>query len=493
MNKAEYGRVGSGWRAVVLLSFAWALFGMGLVLIYQATDWQATVGVLMISQAFCGALAWRRFRVTATAVLPDFLTLSLLMQFLTKSLTALGLLVSGASPEAMAMISEGSWVRDPVPMEYQFQAELVFLAAIVVFASIWRLLEGKIPLAVWREPAPKAMWWTYALSLAAYIALGAGQIGSSLGASLELIKLFSIGALAVLLGGNTAYALGNRKSWMPFLALAPLYLLALRTGMKGEVALVSLPLLLPIFRRFNSHRALMLGGFVAIVVLFVFPFSQEWREVNWDSRGGRGGAGIPEVASRVYSRWEQNGMLETAAASTAKWLTRGSSAEQGGLVILLAERDGLLGPVLLEGLATIFIPRFLWPEKPLYQPGAWFTWYLGHAVSPETATTSTAMMLPTELYWMFGALGVPIGMACLAALYFHTWKFLLRRSARGLVPLVALFALLARSGNGLEEIHVVYAISSPVILLAYVAIFDYAQRLFVPVLTRLAFKKRRGA
>lgn len=43
----------------------------------------------------------------------------------------------------------------------------------------------------------------------------------------------------------------------------------------------------------------------------------------------------------------------------------------------LAERDGFIGAVLIEGLSSIFVPRFLWPEKPSYMPGAWFTWYLG--------------------------------------------------------------------------------------------------------------------
>src|SRR5262249_28754540 len=155
---------------------------------------------------------------------------------------------------------------------------------------------------------------------------------------------------------------------------------------------------------------------------------------------GEENASITTVASHVFSMWEQDGLLQTAAESSAQWLARGSSAEEGGLVMQLAEREGLLGPVLIEGLATIFIPRFLWPDKPLYQPGAWFTWYLGEAASPETATTSTAMLLPTELYWMFGIFGVLGGMMLLSVIYFFIWRDLMRRAARGLVASGALFA-----------------------------------------------------
>lgn len=473
---------------VVSLAAAWALIGLGSAFLYPSADWKATVGILMVSQAFTGTLAWQRFRKTAAAVLPDFLTMLLFMQFITKSLSAAGI-VLGANPDLVDEVGERLARRQSVPLDYQFQAELVFLLATVLFTGVWRLLEGRTPLAVWREPPPGSMWWTYALALAAYVALSFSPVGTSFGASRELMRMFSIGALAVLVGGRSAYALGRSKSWLPLLALAPLYLLALRSGMKGEFVVVSMPFLLPIFRRINLSRVLLLGGFVVIVVLFVFPFSHAWREANWSGRGQT--ADVPEVASRVFARWQQNGLLETAAASSAHWLSRGSSAEQGGLVMMLAEQDGLLGPVLLEGLATIFVPRFLWPDKPLYLPGAWFTWYLGYADSPETATTSTAMMLPTELYWMFGITGVVLGMTAIAALYFFVWKFLLRKSARGLVPLVALFALLARSGGGLEEIHTIYAISSPIILVAYVIFFDYGQRLLSQVLAGAA--SRRGA
>ena len=140
------------------------------------------------------------------------------------------------------------------------------------------------------------------------------------------------------------------------------------------------------------------------------------------------------------------------------------------------------GMILLEGLATIFVPRVLWPDKPRYMPGAWFTWYLGYAASPETATTATAMMLPTELYWMFGLLGVVLGMAFLAVLYFVVWERLRRLSRAGLLPMLALFALLARSA-GMEGVHTIYAVSAPVILLAYVIIFDWLQKVLMPGLS----------
>jgi len=276
--------------------------------------------------------------------------------------------------------------------------------------------------------------------------------------------------------------MGNRKSWLAMAGLVPFLVLALQSGMKGDVALVMLPILLPIVRRMTVVRFAFLGAFMLFMLVFLFPFSEAWRHANWAGWHGYENAGIPVVASRVFDQWADDGLVETAAQSLASWAMRGSSAEAGGLVMQLAERDGFIGPVLLEGLATIFVPRVLWPDKPRYMPGAWFTWYLGYAASPETATTATAMMLPTELYWMFGLLGVVLGMAFLAVLYFVVWERLRRLSRTGLVPMLALFALLAHSA-GLEGVHTIYAVSAPVILLVNVIIFDWLQKLLMPGLS----------
>jgi len=59
-------------------------------------------------------------------------------------------------------------------------------------------------------------------------------------------------------------------------------------------------------------------------------------------------------------------------------------------------------PAPLEGLLTIFIPRFPWPETS-YAPAPWFQWYLGNAESPERPRRRRRHA-PDELYWMFGLL-----------------------------------------------------------------------------------------
>lgn len=473
INQAQPGdsRASAVGVTASIVALNWAIFGLMLVLLNDSADWQATVGVLMLAQAFTGWIAWRRFRVIKAAIFPDFLSFVLMYQFGTKLLTMTGLILRSTG-EDLGSVSRDLKLMESVSVIYQFQAELVFLLATVVFTFVWRLQEKKGIPAVWVEPAANAAWWAYAIGLVGYLGLTATGGGAALGMVQELLRLFAIGALAALLAGSSVYALGNARGWMPLVALGPLLLLALKSGMKAEVALVFFPLFIPILRRLTATRLSFIAGFLVFALLFIFPFAETWRNENWRAgASAKQQATIQEVADKVADSWARDGVLETAYSSSAKWLSRGSSAEQGGLVMSLAERDGFIGPILIEGLATIFVPRFLWPDKPTYAPGAWFTWYLGNAESPEEATTSTAMMLATELYWMFGVAGVVVGMALISFWYFRVWNFLIAKSRVNLIATLALFALLARSA-GMEELHTIYAISSPIILLVYVLLFS---------------------
>ena len=78
--------------ALRLAGGACGLVGVSLALLYRPSEWQATLGVLMLFQAFCEVLTWHGFRLTRDAVLPDFLTVMLFMLFITKTVTVLGLL-----------------------------------------------------------------------------------------------------------------------------------------------------------------------------------------------------------------------------------------------------------------------------------------------------------------------------------------------------------------------------------------------------------------
>src|SRR5436305_9870325 len=78
----------------IIAGAIWSLGGACLAILFPHNAWQAVAGLLMMNQAFCGVLFRSRLRATPEAVLPDFLTVYLLVQFVRKSLTVIALIVS---------------------------------------------------------------------------------------------------------------------------------------------------------------------------------------------------------------------------------------------------------------------------------------------------------------------------------------------------------------------------------------------------------------
>ena len=93
-----------------------------------------------------------------------------------------------------------------------------------------------------------------------------------------------------------------------------------------------------------------------------------------------------------------------------------------GFMVGEVSRSGLQLGSTMKGLYYAFIPRIIWPEKPLVSRGGWFTTYLGMARSEAEATTSTGMTTVGEWYWNFGVAGVAVGMFLTGALISGLWR-----------------------------------------------------------------------
>jgi hypothetical protein len=93
-----------------------------------------------------------------------------------------------------------------------------------------------------------------------------------------------------------------------------------------------------------------------------------------------------------------------------------------GFMVGEVDRSGLQLGSSMKDLYYAFIPRIIWPEKPLVSRGAWFTTYLGMARSEAEATTSTGMTIFGEWYWNFGIAGVAGGMLLTGALLSGLWR-----------------------------------------------------------------------
>jgi hypothetical protein len=80
-------------------------------------------------------------------------------------------------------------------------------------------------------------------------------------------------------------------------------------------------------------------------------------------------------------------------------------------VVRLTERNGLYAGSATAPLLAAFIPRFLWPDKPIIQLGAWFAVEIGVATLDEAgrANNSINMTIPGHLFLDFGWIGLIVG------------------------------------------------------------------------------------
>lgn len=93
-----------------------------------------------------------------------------------------------------------------------------------------------------------------------------------------------------------------------------------------------------------------------------------------------------------------------------------------GFIVGEVVRSGLQLGETMRSLEYAFIPRIIWPQKPMVSRGAWFTSYIGMAARPQEATSSTGMTAFGEWYWNFGILGEVGGMFLIGILMGGLWR-----------------------------------------------------------------------
>lgn len=143
-----------------------------------------------------------------------------------------------------------------------------------------------------------------------------------------------------------------------------------------------------------------------------------------------GAFGVARTSSggveRIMRTIEIEGVPEEYAVETRQRqnvIGRLTNFNQLSQIGRLVEEDGFYGGSTLEYLGTAFIPRFLWPEKPIIAKGSWFAVRIGQAyIKPDgLSSNSVNMTVPGELYLNFGWLGTLLGCTAFGALIAILW------------------------------------------------------------------------
>lgn len=114
---------------------------------------------------------------------------------------------------------------------------------------------------------------------------------------------------------------------------------------------------------------------------------------------------------RVRVLMEEAGTPLETPAGARSFLSRLTTFNQLSRIGWIVEQDGFLRGATLDYLAYAFIPRFLWPEKPLIAKGSWFAVRIGQAyILPDgRANNAVNMTIAGELYLNYDWPGVIVG------------------------------------------------------------------------------------
>lgn len=105
-------------------------------------------------------------------------------------------------------------------------------------------------------------------------------------------------------------------------------------------------------------------------------------------------------------------------------LSRLSYINQVTNVVGLVEKNGFYDGETLSYFAYAFIPRFLWPEKPLIKQGQWFAEEAGLAYRDKQGRVNNSinMTVPGEFYLNFGWAGVIVGCWFFGVFFAFIWN-----------------------------------------------------------------------
>ncbi len=141
---------------------------------------------------------------------------------------------------------------------------------------------------------------------------------------------------------------------------------------------------------------------------------------------------LPKYRANFISVFQEQAKLTTVTYSddqdknaSSGLLSRSANVAQMTNIVMLVERNN--GPYNGRASAPIliaFIPRFLWPDKPIIQLGAWFAVQIGAGGINEYGiiNNSINMTVAGELYLDFGWFGVLIGSLLFGAFIAILWN-----------------------------------------------------------------------
>lgn len=353
------------------------------------------------------------------------------------------------------------------------KAETITVVGLLLAACAWRLrvglrVEAHSFLLNVRSVPPRVPLIIYLSALSVDFAIRV--LGASFGAfAVFSTTLFMFGVASIYFLASRRASRSGRIAAALALAL-PMTILALNKGMKTEIFLPMIPAAVFLWTGYRS--ALLRVLFVAVAAL-VLTISQLYvfhvRRVAWQTEGIVQISPVTLVKSFVAELPAID--MRDALDSTS---SRINMTVAHAVTVSLADHNGFEPDNVFGAIPATFVPRFLWPSKPVQQPGAMQTArMLGDNTPVSEIRSATATGFAAELYLGGWWIGVVLGMWAYGFLLASAQRWALR-SAPGFGHLAFCFLALYWALR-FDENHVVYSYTAIVFVVAFLWILHNAR------------------
>ena len=345
------------------------------------------------------------------------------------------------------------------------KAEAITLVGLLLAACAWRFrvgrgVEAHSFLLNVRSVPPQTPIVVYLAALAVDVSIRVLDV------SFGALTMFS--TTLFMLGVASIYFVAERRpSRTGRIALAllmglPMAMMALNKGMKNEMFFPLVPAAILIWTAYRN--LLMRTAFVAMAVA-ALALSQLYvhhvRQVAWHSEG------IERISPLVLMAGFLDGLPSIDLRDALDSInSRVNMTITHATTLTLADHYGFEPEAVFGPIPGTFVPRVLWPNKPVLQPGAMHTARLLGTDTPVSEISSaTAAGFAAELYLGGWWVGVVLGMLAYGFLLASAQRWALRTSP-GFNHLAFCFLAFYWAFR-FDESHVAYSFTAIAFMVAF--------------------------
>lgn len=264
----------------------------------------------------------------------------------------------------------------------------------------------------------------------------------------------------------------KRMRWLLLLVWpAHLFLTSLSFA-KSEFMLA---LLLPAIGAYIGHRKVRRLAAAVLTIAVIYSFSQDFssfgRAIIHANSGTIGYGDRVKIVGRYFTEWSDSTLLDSSDHEEDWWMRLNhANVQAAGMRFYDAGMPG----TSLGNAWTFFIPRAVWPSKPVYiGPGDAFR----EQVTGQSGGGFMALSVYGDLYWEFGWLGVVL-ISPLVGWFFGmmTWRSIEVVAHRDFIYLPAVLIALQTTVLGLTRFLVNGIIAAIPMYFSYVLVVHLLSR-----------------